>query len=40
LANSGAAELTRIVPAMLSPPTLTGVMPANSMTLPTLVGSM
>jgi hypothetical protein len=35
LANCGVAELTRIVPAMLSPPTLTGVMPENSVTLPT-----
>jgi hypothetical protein len=30
LAKTGGAELTMIVPAMLSPPALTGVMPAKT----------
>ena len=37
-ANSGARELTEIVPPMLSPPTLTGVIPANTLMAPTLDG--
>ena len=39
-ANSGGADLTWIVPPRLSPPTLTGVMPAYTVMLPTLLGSM
>ena len=39
-ANSGAALSAMMVPPILSPPTLTGVMPANTWNLPRLLGAM
>src|ERR1035438_4186471 len=39
-ATPGSAESTAIVPPMLSPPLLTGVIPAITFTLPTLPGSI
>ena len=40
VANFGGADFTWMAPPMLSPPTLTGVMPANTSIRSTRDGSM